>query len=119
MTLSSRILLFVTAASLCDCTGQHQTGSSPDSYVGRSVAEYAADHGNPALKIQLSDRQDVFRWDTIEQSIGPAIGQGLTMATPQPSVPALCSVRLTGTTQWPKPEVKDWTIRSADREGGC
>jgi hypothetical protein len=115
-----RTLLFaVFTAFLGGCIGQHQMGFSPDAYVGRSVAEYAADHGNPASKIVLSDRQSVFRWDTIGETIGPAIGEGLTTATFQSPVPALCSVRLTATTQSPTPDLTDWTIRSAEREGAC
>jgi hypothetical protein len=112
-------VLAAAALSLGGCFALHGTGSSADAYVGRSVAEYAAVHGSPAQTIKLSNHQSLFRWDTIEDAVGPAIDQGLTGETQRRPMPTLCSVRLTATTQSPNPELKDWTIQSADSDGGC
>lgn len=110
-----RIALMALAVCVGGCAGQQQT----DAYIGRSVAEYAAVHGAPASAVMLSDRESMFRWDTIEDSLGQAIGSGVIVATAQPPVPALCTVRLTATTRSPNPELKDWTIQSTNRQGPC
>jgi hypothetical protein len=119
MRVLVKISLLAAALSLGGCFALRGTGSSADAYIGRSVAEYAEAHGSPAQMIKLSDRQSVFRWDTIEDAVGPALDQGLTGENPRPPLPTLCSVRLTATTQSPNPELKDWTIQSADGDGGC
>jgi hypothetical protein len=110
-------VLAAAALLLGGCFALHGTGSSADAYIGRSVAEYAEAHGSPDQTIKLSDQQSVFRWDTIEDAVGTAIDRGLTGETQRPSMPTLCSVRLTATTQSRNPELKDWTVQSVD--GGC
>jgi hypothetical protein len=114
------MLLAVIAAFLGGCIGQQQPGSSADGYVGRSIAEYVADHGEPDSTIPLSDHRSLFRWDLAAHAMGPAIGTGLTTSgPPASSVLTLCSVTLAATTQTPNPGLKDWIIQSSDRHGVC
>src|SRR5262249_4101208 len=100
-TCSIRILA-AAAALLAGCAPQSQQDANPasSSYVGKSVAEYVADHGSPDSTIPLTESKSLYRWDLGVQGMGPAIGTGLTGggAPPSPKL-VVCSVTVTATAQ--------------------
>lgn len=114
------LLLTASLAGLGGCLPQPpQAGSSsPAAYVGRPVAAFVADHGQPGLEVRLSDRQMAFTWDTVGHDIGPAIGTGLAVrGGPPPSLLTMCTVTLVATTQVAKPDLNDWMIQGWERQG--
>jgi hypothetical protein len=116
-----RLSLLAAAVSLglAGCTGQND-GSASDSYLGRSVADYVADHGSPDSQIPLTENRSLFRWDLASYAMGPAIGSGLTArAAPSSPVQSICSVTLVATSQSTSRDLKDWTIQGSQRQGVC
>jgi hypothetical protein len=115
------LLLAASVACLGGCIPQPPPAALPPAaYIGRPVASFVADHGQPGLEVDLSDHQRAFSWDTLGHDIGPAIGTGLTVASaPAPSFTTICTVTLVASTQVPKPGLNDWIVRSWDRQGGC
>ena len=115
-----RILLFVASVVfLGGCNRQQQRmESSLNPYMGRSVAEFAADHGYPTSTVSLSDDESSFRWVITGQGVGAVIpvGGSLIVAPPTQRV---CTVSLRAKTQSPQPELKDWIIQSWNWQGAC
>jgi len=112
-----RAVAFVLA--LAGCNGQQQRmESSLNTYLGRSVAEFAADHGYPTSIVKLSDNERSFRWVITGQGVGAVIpvGGSLLVAPPTQRV---CNVSVRAASQSPAPELKDWIIRSWNWQGAC
>jgi hypothetical protein len=85
--------------------------SSLNAYMGHSVAEFVADHGDPASAVKLSDNESAFRWVITGQGIGAVVPKGGSLIVAPPTQ-RVCTVTLKATTQSPNPELKDWIIQS-------
>lgn len=101
------------------CNAQKQRmESSLNSYMGHSVAEFVADHGDPTSTVKLSDNESAFRWVIIGQGVGAVIPMGGALMVAPPTQ-RVCTVSLRATAQSPNPELKDWIIRGWNWQGAC
>jgi hypothetical protein len=58
-----RVFLAASLLFIAGCnTRQKRMGSSLNAYMSRSVADFAADHGDPTSTVKLSDNESAFRW---------------------------------------------------------
>jgi hypothetical protein len=94
-------LVFALAAGACFAPQQESMAGALDRYIGRPVADFAADHGEPTSSmIETGDRKAAFRWVLTGQR--------------------QCTVILdAATTNGAKPALKDWTILSWRWDGAC
>jgi hypothetical protein len=114
-----RILLLAAFAVLGGCSGQQQRmESSLNAYVGRSVAEFVADNGDPTSTVKLSDNESAFRWVITGRGVGAVIPMGGSLIVASPTQ-RVCTVSLRATTQSSNPELKDWIIQSWNWQGAC
>jgi hypothetical protein len=103
--LLCRIGIFILL-SLMGCNRQQtRMESALNAYIGRSVAEFAADHGDPTSVVKLSDTETAFRW--------VITGQGRRRSH------TTCTVSLRATAEAPNPELKDWIIQGWNWQGAC
>lgn len=112
-------LIGVCVLLLADCNArQERMQTALDAYVGRSVAEFVADHGDPTSSVKLSNTETAFRWVITGQGVGAVvpIGGSLIVAPPTQRV---CTVTVRATTQTPNPELKDWIIQGWNWQGAC
>ena len=86
--------------------------------MGRSVAEFVADHGDPTSTVELSDHERAFRWVITGRGIGAVIPVGGSLVVAPPTQ-RLCTVSLRASTQSPNPELKDWIIQNWNWQGAC
>lgn len=115
-----RPLLFAACVALiAGCNPQqHRMEFALHAYVGRSVAEFVADHGDPTSTVKLSDSESAFRWVITGQGVGAVIPMGGSFIVAPPTQ-RVCTVTLRATTQSSNPEFKDWIIRSWQWQGAC
>jgi hypothetical protein len=94
-------LVFALAADACFAPQQESMAGALDRYIGRPVADFASDHGEPTSSmIETGDRKAAFRWVLTGQR--------------------QCTVILdAATTNGAKPALKDWTILSWRWDGAC
>jgi hypothetical protein len=113
------ILLLATSVVIVGCnTQQSRMESSLNAYLGRSVAVFVADHGDPTSTVKLSDNESAFRWVITGQGVGAVIPMGGSLIVAPPTQ-RVCTVSLRATTQSPSPELKDWIIQSWNWQGAC
>lgn len=119
MTRIIRLFLLVSLASLAACnTQQQRMKTSLNSYLGHSVAEFVADHGDPTSEVKLSDHESAFRRVITGRGVGAIIPMGGSLIVAPPTQ-RICTVVLRATTQSPNPELKDWMIQSWNWQGAC
>jgi hypothetical protein len=89
-----------------------------DPYIGGSIANYVADHGEPTSSVNLGNHETAFRWVITGQGAGGVvpIGSSLIVVPPRELV---CTVSLTATTTAAVPEYKDWTVTGYKWQGAC
>jgi hypothetical protein len=97
---------------------QQRMESSLNAYMGRSVAEFVADHGDPTSMVKLTDKESAFRWVITGRGVGAVIPMGTSLIVAPPTQ-RVCTVSLRATTQSPSPELKDWIIQSWNWQGAC
>jgi hypothetical protein len=110
----SVVLIFIGGCN----TQQKRMESSLNVYIGRSVAEFVADHGDPTSTVKLSDTEGAFRWVITGQGVGAVIPMGGSLVVAAPTQ-RVCTVSLRARTQSPNPELKDWIIESWNWQGAC
>jgi len=74
--------------------------SSLNVYIGHSVAEFVADHGDPASTVKLSDTESAFRWVITGQGVGAVIPMGGSLIVAPPTQ-RVCTVSL-------RPDLDSW-----------
>jgi hypothetical protein len=114
------VLMFAVSGLLVQGCNTRQTRmeSSLNAYMGHSVAEFVADHGDPTSAVKLSDNESAFRWVITGQGIGAVVPMGGSLIVAPPTQ-RVCTVSLKATTQSPNPELKDWIIQSWNWQGAC
>ena len=88
------------------------------SYVGRSVAEFALEHGPPRSSVSMGTNRRGFEWGMTGQAAPSTMTlpmTGFPVSQPQLS----CTVSLVAATTKPSPELSDWTIESWHWNGNC
>jgi hypothetical protein len=111
--------MFIALAALGGCNGQQsRMETSLNAYVGRSVAEFVADHGDPETSVKLSDHENAFRWVITGRGVGAVIPMGGSFIVAPPTQ-RVCTVTLKAATKSPSPELKDWIIQSWNWQGAC
>jgi hypothetical protein len=114
-----RLFLLAALASLGACnTQQQRMETSLKAYLGRSVAEFVADHGDPTSAVKLSDHESAFRWVITGRGVGAIMPMGGSLIVAPPTQ-RVCTVVLRATTESPTPELKDWIIQSWNWQGAC
>ena len=88
--------LFIGACN----TQQKRMESSLNVYIGHSVAEFVADHGDPASTVKLSDTESAFRWVITGQGVGAVIPMGGSLIVAPPTQ-RVCTVSL-------RPDLDSW-----------
>ena len=112
-------LIAVTLLLLASCNAQrNRMEQSLNSYIGGSVADFAADHGYPSSTVKVADNEAAFRWVITGQGPGAIVPVGGSLIVAPPS-PRVCTVQLRATTSSPSPDLKDWVIRSWRWQGAC
>jgi hypothetical protein len=114
-----RVFLAASLLFIAGCnTQQKRMESSLNAYMGRSVADFVADHGDPASTVKLSDNESAFRWVITGQGVGAVIPMGGSLIVAPPTQ-RVCTVSLRATTQSGNPELKDWIIQNWNWQGAC
>lgn len=114
-----RLLLLAGLATLGACnTRQQRMATSLNSYIGHSVAEFVADHGDPTSTVKLAENESAFRWVITGRGVGAIIPMGGSLVVAPPTQ-RVCTVVLKAATQSPTPELKDWIIQGWNWQGAC
>jgi len=86
------------------------------SYVGRSVADFALEHGPPRSSVSMGANRRGFAWVVTGKTTASTMPiTGFPMSSPQLS----CNVSLIAATAEASPELSDWKIESWNWDGNC
>ncbi len=106
------------AMSAC-VTQQERMSNALDAYVGRTVADFAADHGDPTSTVVTGDQKAAFRWVITGPGVGAVVPVGSALMV-MPSGQRQCTVVLDATTtNTGQPALKDWIIENGRWNGAC
>ena len=112
-------LFTVASCALASCATQDQKDrmeSGLTSSVGRSIADFALEHGPPRSSANLGANRRSFEWIIAGQPTGSTMPiTGFPISPQQLS----CTVSLTAATTKASPELSDWKIESWHWNGNC
>jgi hypothetical protein len=87
-------------------------------YVGRSIADFALDHGPPTNTIEMGGNERGFQWQITGQSAGAVVPvSGMLVAVPPQQ--RTCLVSFVASTTKPSPTLSDWIVESWRWNGAC
>jgi hypothetical protein len=92
---------------------------SLEAYVGKSVADVAAERGSPTNTIDMGANKRGFEWEITTESperANPAPGSFI--AATVPASQETCLVSFVASTNKPSPSLSDWIIESSQWKGG-
>jgi len=116
-TIALALAVSVTLSG-CVTAQQERMQSSLHAYVGQSIADFVALHGDPASSVKTGDNETAFRWVTSAPGVGGIVPIGGSLIV-VPAGPRVCTIVLTATTVKQAPELKDWTITKWQWQGAC
>jgi hypothetical protein len=116
----STMAVLACSLGLGACNSQQERMSAAlDRYVGQTVADFAADHGDPTSTVETGDRKSAFRWVITGPGVGAVVPVGSALMV-DPAGERQCTVVLNATTaNGGQPALKDWTIVSGRWNGAC
>jgi hypothetical protein len=87
-------------------------------YVGRSIADYALDHGPPTSSIDMGGNRRGFQWQMTRQTpaaVVPLAGSLIAVPSRQES----CMVSLVASSSKPDAALSEWIIENWRWNGAC
>jgi hypothetical protein len=117
------LCFFLTACSLQQAIEhkkeqQGRMSRSVNAYIGRSIADVAADRGPPTSVLDVGPSKRDFQWEvTSERPERPMPAPGARMAATVPPGQETCVVSFVASSTTSSPSLSDWVIESGQWKG--
>jgi hypothetical protein len=112
------VLLVITAEFGCAAPKQNPLKSTLNAWIGRSIADFVDQRGQPMNTVDLEQGRARFQWitgDVKPSSMSPAGGNVVVVP---PSLNS-CFISLIATSASSNPNLSDWIIESWSLNGNC
>jgi hypothetical protein len=112
------VLLVMAVEFGCAGPKQNPLKSTLNAWIGRSIAEFVDQRGQPTDTVDMGLGRARFQWVTgdVKPSAMSAAGGNVVVIPPSSSS---CLISLVATSPSPNPKLSDWIIESWSLNGNC